>query len=65
MGELIDGTFLSRATLARIMDEGGDETYSPQAGTLERVLRFFNVEISFREVKGGITTRYQNQPKSE
>ena len=59
MQAMMDGTFLSRGTLDRVMD--ADEYYRPQAETLERIFRYFNAEITFNEVK--ISGRYQNKAK--
>lgn len=62
--EVEKGTFLSRPTLQRLMDltetEHGDP-YRPQADTLERVLKYFNAEIYFAEVK--ISPKWRPKPK--
>ncbi len=60
-GVIAADCFLSKVTVVRIMDEGGDETYSPRADTLERVFRYFGAEIYFRKVT--IKKLYHNKPK--
>lgn len=61
---LSDNTFLSVGTLKRLSllteTEQGDP-YRPQADTCERVMRFFNCEVYFRQVK--IKSKYQNKEK--
>lgn len=58
------GTFLSRTTLIRMMEltetEHGDP-YRPNADTCERILKYFNAQIEFKEVS--ISRRFRNQPK--
>ncbi len=58
-GKIAAGCFLSRATVLRVMD--CDEAYRPQADTLERILRYFNAQIMFAEVK--IKAEFQNHEK--
>ena len=64
VAEIEKGTFLSRATIYRLMDlteaESG-EPYRPQADTLERVLRYYGAEISFDQVS--IDGRYLPKEK--
>ena len=60
-GRIAEECFLSKVTIVRIMDEGGDETYAPRADTLERVFRYFGAEIYFRKVT--IKKLYLNKPK--
>jgi len=58
------GTFLSRTTLLRMMEltetEHG-EPYRPNADTCERILKYFNAQIEFKEVR--ISRRFRPQPK--
>lgn len=64
MAELLDGTFLGRNTLLRMMsldDAESGAQYSPNADTCERILRFFNCALSFNSVK--ITPAFQNKEK--
>lgn len=60
-GIMAEGCFLSVGTIRRLMDEGGDETYHPQAETVERVFRYFGAEVHFRRVH--ITPKWQNKAK--
>lgn len=60
-GLIAEGCFLSKVTVVRIMEEGGEDTYHPQADTLERVFRYFGASIHFKRVR--ITPRFQNKPK--
>ena len=56
---MVEGTFLSRGTLERIMD--CDEYYQPRNDSLERVLRYYNKSLTVEDTV--ITTRYRNKPK--
>ena len=63
---ICQGTFLSRATIERVMDlteteKGGD--YHPQSETLERIFRYCNAEANFTEVK--IKPKFRNIPKED
>ena len=58
-GAIAAGTFLSPATVARVMD--CEDNYRPQAETLERCLRFCNAEVEFHETD--IKAQYGNRPK--
>lgn len=59
MQDILDGTFLCRATILKVMD--CPDGYRPQADTLERIFKYFGAEITFSEVH--IQPRFQNQPK--
>lgn len=64
MKSAMDGTFLCKETLERMMKL--DETdngypYRPNADTCERILRFFGAAITFDQVR--ITPKFQNKPK--
>ena len=64
MERLADGTGLSTTTLRRMATLTESETgepYHPQDDTMERILRFFQVECSFNIVK--LKAKYRNQPK--
>ena len=58
---IAEGCFLSKQTVQRLMDEGGEETYHPRADTLERVFRFYGAARHFEKVR--ITPRYRNKEK--
>lgn len=53
------GTFLSAATVARVMD--CPDEYRPQSETLERIFRYCNAEATFNEVR--IKAEFANKPK--
>lgn len=59
--QMAEGMFLSRHTVARVAD--CDPHYKPQADTIERVLKYFSVEIRFNEV--ALKPRFHNKPKDE
>lgn len=61
VGKMAEGCFLSNATIARLMDEGGTDTYHPRADTVERVFKYFGAEVHFKKVR--ISTRWQNKSK--
>ena len=60
-GIMAEGCFLSKATITRLMDDGGDDTYHPQAETVERVFRYFGAEVHFRKIS--IKPKWQNKAK--
>jgi hypothetical protein len=57
--DIAKGTFLSPATVARVMD--CEENYNPQSQTVERCLIYCNAEVTFEETT--IKAKYSNQPK--
>jgi hypothetical protein len=59
--KIASGTFLSSATVARVMD--CEENYRPQAETLERIFRYCNAEATFDHCV--IKSQYQNKPKEQ
>lgn len=65
MQTLCDGTFLSSITIERMRllteTESGLE-YRPNVDTCERILRFFNAEMHFKQLKA-IKPQYANKPK--
>jgi hypothetical protein len=60
-GRMAEGCFLAKATVLRMMDEGGDDTYSPKADTIERIYRYFGAEVHLKQVR--IKPENRNQPK--
>ena len=54
-----NGTFLCPSTLLRVLD--CEENYSPQAQTLERIMRYCNISLTTDYVV--IKTPYLNNPK--
>jgi len=66
MQALMDGTFLSYNTIqrmAKLTETENGEPYRPNADTVERILRYFNAEVSFTEVK--IKPVFRNTPKRD
>ena len=61
VGKMAEGCFLSKATITRLMDEGGTDLYHPRADTVERVFKYFGAEVHFRKVV--ISNRWQNKEK--
>lgn len=64
MKHLADGTFLCVSTLERMstLDETKDGApYRPQVETCERILKFFNAEVSFSQT--ALKAQYMNKPK--
>jgi hypothetical protein len=59
--DIASGTYLSVATVQRVMD--CPEGYRPQSETLERIFIYCNAQVSFAEV--AIKGKYANQPKEE
>lgn len=57
--EIVQGTFLTRHTIQRVMD--CDENYRPQDETIRRIMVYFGVEARFFSVR--INSKYRNQPK--
>ena len=57
--DIANGTFLCRSTLERVMD--CEDKYRPQSETLERIFKYCNAEVSFKQVK--IRAKNQNKPK--
>lgn len=66
LADLSKMTFLCKQTLERLSTLNDCESgipYRPNCDTVERVLRAFNAEVYFKEVK--ITPSNQNQPKDD
>lgn len=63
--QLADMTFLSPATIDRLMDNSdkGFDHYHPLSDTLERVFKATGCEVSFSDVE--IKAQYMNKPKTE
>ena len=61
LNSMVNGTFLCRGTLERVMD--CEEKYRPQSETLERIFRYCNAEIVLTEVK--IKPKFRNNPKED
>lgn len=57
--KIADGTFLSVATVERVMK--CEDEYRPQSETLERIFRYCNAEVSFSHTK--IKPEFSNKPK--
>ena len=57
--DIAAGTYLSSATIARVMD--CEANYRPQSETLERIFKYCNCKVSFEEVR--INAKHQNIPK--
>ena len=64
-GAIMKGTFLSLSTLERVASleecESG-EAYRPQLDTIERILKYFNTEISLNQT--AIKKAYGNRAKA-
>lgn len=64
--KIANGTFLSESTVKRMATLTEAESglpYRPNSDTVERVLRYFNAEVSFDQVV--IKNKYQNKEKPE
>lgn len=59
--DIANGCYLSKSTVERVMD--CDDSYRPQAETLERIFRYCNAKITFDSVS--MQGKYQNQPKDK
>ena len=57
--DIAAGTYLSRATVARVMD--CETNYRPQSETLERIFKYCNARVTFDTVS--IQAKHQNKPK--
>lgn len=57
--QISEGTYLSRATVARVMD--CEDNYRPQSETLERIFKYCNAKVTFDQVS--IRGQFQNKPK--
>lgn len=60
IGIVADGCFLSPVTIERVMD--CDEFYRPMSDTVERIMRYYNCELSVEQVS--IKPRFRNIPKT-
>lgn len=66
LDELSKMTFLCKQTLERLSSLDDCESgvpYRPNCDTIERVLRAFNAEVHFKEVR--ISPKNQNKPKQD
>jgi len=58
--DIANGCYLSPATIAKL---ARDETKNPQSETIERVFRFFNMQVNMGDLV--IKGQYANQPKEK
>lgn len=61
MKDMVEGTFLTRKTLERVMD--CDENYNPQSETIRRIFIYFGLQAHITSVR--IQSKYRNKPKTE
>ena len=54
-----EGCFLASQTIERVMD--CEEFYRPMSDTVERIMRYYNCELSVEQVN--IKPRFRNVPK--
>lgn len=61
MKDMVQGTFLTRKTIERVMD--CDENYNPQTETIRRIFIYFGLQSHITSVR--IQSKYRNQPKKD
>lgn len=67
MTAVCEGTYLCSQTIRRMMDLRESENglpYNPGSDTCARILRFFNVEVTYK-AGSKIKEKYQNKPKPQ
>lgn len=65
LADVCEGTFLCSQTIHRMMElkeSVGGNPYNPGSDTCARILRFFNVEVTYK-AGSKIKEKYQNKPK--